>query len=177
MDPISIRPETAEDHSAIGELVQAAFAAVPESDQQEAELVARLRRSPAYVPELALVAESAQTVVGHILLTRVHLVESDHRQEVLALAPVSVAPAWQRQGIGAALIQEAHRRAIDMGFQASVLIGHPQYYPRFGYLPAAEHQITFPFEAPSECCMVHFLAAAHPSQLRGQVEYPAAFFG
>lgn len=104
------------------------------SDHQEQFLVERLRKSDAFIPELSLVAEDEKgTIAGHILLTKLSIENDSETYESLALAPVSVKPEFQNQGIGGQLIREGHRVAQRLGYQSVILIGHENYYPKFGY--------------------------------------------
>ena len=93
----------------------------------------------------------------------------------LAVAPLVVHPAHQRRGVGGLLLREAHRIAADLGYGTAVLLGHKDYYPRFGYRRADACGITFPFEAPAECCMVKELLPGALPTARGHVQYPPAF--
>lgn len=171
---ITIRQETVADYTAISSLVEDAFRTEEHSDHREHLLVDRLRHSPAYIPELALVAqESDGQIIGHILLTRITI--GEHHPS-LALAPVAVLPRYQGKGIGGLLIREAHKRAAEMGFGSVVLLGHKDYYPRFGYLPLSGFGIRLPFEAPDDYCMVHELHPGALNGVSGMVTYPQAFF-
>ncbi|MEL7225746.1 MAG: N-acetyltransferase [Cyanobacteria bacterium J06576_12] len=172
---IHIRQETTADHQQVFELIEAAFAEVEYSDQSEHHLVKRLRKSDAFIPELSLVAEKGGELVGHILLTRIAIVNGEQRSPSLALAPVSVLPTHQGQGIGGTLIKEAHKRAQALGHGSVILLGHADYYPRFGYRPTAEFGIRLPFAVPAENCMLVELQTGALAGISGVVEYPAAF--
>ena len=173
---ITIRQESPQDHTAVYELIRAAFASVEESDHSEQDLVERLRHSLSFIPELSLVAETGQgELVGHILLTRIRIIDGAQAFPSLAVAPLSVQPLWQRRGIGSVLIREAHRRAAALGYGSAVLLGHPGYYPRFGYLPAHHFGIRFPFDAPADCCMAIELLPDELKCVQGRVEYDQAF--
>lgn len=168
----NIRQSRAEDRPTIFELVESAFGNVPESDHREQYLVERLHESAAFVPQLSLVAESADgRVVGYILLTEVEIVSDSGVAVSLGVAPLAVAPEFQRRGVGGALI------AAALGYGSAVLLGHDDYYPRFGYRRAADYGIEFPFDAPSECCMAIELRYDALKGVRGTVRYPEAFFG
>ena len=173
---IFIRQEKVDDRVSVNDVVKQAFANVENSDQTEAALVERLRKSKAFIPELSLVAWMEDKIVGHILLTKVVIRSKVKMTDSLALAPVSVLPVYQGLGIGGSLIKEAHRIAINGGHESIVLIGHENYYPRFGYEPASRYQITFPFNVPDKNAMVMIFAKKASVNLKGIVEYPEAFF-
>jgi len=172
---ITIRQETPKDHQAVFHLIEAAFQSEPISDHQEQFLVERLRTSPAFIPELSLVAEVDKKIVGHILLTKLKIKNEQTAFDSLALAPVSVLPNYQRKGIGGQLIKQAHSIAKALGHTSIVLLGHAHYYPRFGYQPAHLFGITFPFEAPKENCMVLALTENGLDGISGTVVYPKEF--
>lgn len=97
-------------------------------------MVARLKNSDAFIPELSLIAEIDNQIVGYVLLTKIKIVNANESSyNSLALAPVAVLQAFQGKGIGGKLIEAAHDRARDLGFGSAVLLGHENYYPKFGY--------------------------------------------
>jgi putative acetyltransferase len=164
---LAIRPERSDDHDAVRALLQSAF----EPDGGEADLVDALRAAGDHVPELCLVAVEDEHVVGHLFFSRARLA-SGH--EVLALAPMAVAPARQRDGIGSRLAEDGLARAADTAFPLVVVLGHPAYYPRFGFEPAAAYGVRAPWDVPPEAWMVLRLPAYRP-EARGLVSYAAAF--
>ena len=163
---IKIRPEQENDFQAVREVVELAFRDVEDSDQSEPYLVERLRKTDAYIPELSLVAE---------LMSKVEIVSEDQSVISLGLAPVSVVPKYQRIGVGSALIREAHKRAGELGYKSAVLLGHKDYYPRFGYKRAIDFGIEFPFDVPSEYCMVVELAPEGLKNVHGMIKYAKPF--
>ena len=115
---IIIRQETAADFALVRETVRQAFGAMDDSDHTEHLLVERLRRSGAYVPGLALVADAGgRRAVGYIMLTEVRVEDGGKAATALALAPLAVTPGLQGRGIGSMLVCEAHRRAAAMGYR------------------------------------------------------------
>ncbi len=166
---LTIRQEEEKDYAQVYETVRRAFAGAEESDGDEQNLVCRLRKSTAFIPELSLVAETEGKIVGHIMFTRLKIAGT----EQLALAPLAVLPEYQKQGIGGKLIESGHQIAKKMGFRFSVVLGYPSYYPKFGYRPAAGFGIKCPFDVPEECFMAATLQKA--DRLEGTVVYPPEF--
>lgn len=174
---IRIKQEEDAELPAICKLIETAFDGMPESDHREHLLVARLHKSDTYIPKLSLVAKTGhEEIVGYILLTRVTIVSESGAQPSLAVAPLAVLPEYQNRGIGGLLLKEAHKRAAALGYGTAVLLGHKDYYPRFGYCKAEDYGIKFPFDAPSECCQVIELIPDTLKNVNGAVHYPALFF-
>lgn len=173
---LTIRQERPSDFQTVAELTKAAFRDLELSDHTEHLLIHRLRNSKAFVPELSLVAEMDGELVGHILFTKVIIRNAVQEFEVLSLAPVSVRPEFQRRGIGSSLIENGHAIARNMGFNAVLLVGHPQYYPRFDYRKSSDFGIIQPFDAPDEACMALELVKDGLKGVTGEVVYQAAFF-
>ena len=170
MNRLTIRQEESSDHETIFNLVIDAFAGTEHCDGDEQELVERLRKCAAFVPELSLVAECDGKIVGHVMFITIRVGGAI----ALCLAAVSVLPNFQKQGIGAALIVRGHTLAAEMGYDVCVLFGHPDYYSRFGYERASEVGITIPFKAPDECVMVKFLTDEGRS-ISGAAVFPPEF--
>lgn len=122
---ITIRKEEEKDYKQVFELTEEAFREMVHSDHQEQFLVEKLRKSDAFIPELSLVAENEDgRIAGHILFTKLKIINGTESFESLALAPVSVKPEFQNQGLGGKLIAEGHRIAKELGYQSVILIGH-----------------------------------------------------
>lgn len=126
---IIIRDETGQDADAITDLTEKAFATLEVSDHTEQFVVTALRKAGALA--ISLVAELGGQVVGHIAFSPV--VMSDGTPGWYGLGPVSVLPKYQKQGIGKALIHEGLERLKTLGARGCCLVGHPEYYPRFGF--------------------------------------------
>ncbi|UII31941.1 N-acetyltransferase [Fulvivirga ulvae] len=173
---VNIRQEKESDYTAVFDLIEEAFRTEPMSDHAEHFLVERLRKSQAFIPELSIVAEMDKRVIGHILLTRVTIENEMDKFDSLALAPVSVLPQYQKQGIGGMLIRYAHGKARELGYGSVVLLGHEKYYPKFGYRPAESFGIQLPFDAPGENCMIIELMINSLDGVKGIVEYPEEFY-
>lgn len=173
---ITIRKEEKEDHQKVFQLTEEAFREMEHSDHQEQFLVEKLRRSEAFIPELSLVAEDEKgTIAGHILFTKIKIVNEEKSFDSLALAPVSVKPEFQNQGIGTKLILEGHRITKELGYESVILIGHEKYYPRFGYKKTSNFGISFPFDVPEENGMAVELVKDGLKDKKGVVKYPHEF--
>jgi putative acetyltransferase len=168
---VTIRPEAREDYPAIREVVTAAFESGFEGD-----LVDRIRASDDYIPELSAVAVVDGDVVGHAMISRVGLVNRAGRRVIYGLAPVAVAPRFQRRGIGEQLVQRLIELADERGLPLIAVQGSPGYYQRFGFEHADRHgiHIDLPDWAPPEAAQVVRLTHYDPS-LTGRIEYPPAF--
>ncbi|MBG9783450.1 GNAT family N-acetyltransferase [Shouchella lehensis] len=174
---IIIRPELNTDYEKTEEMIRKAFLNEEYSDKREHLLVNRIRKSDAFIPELSLVAlNQKEDIVGHILLSKIKI--GDHQDEVnsLALAPVSVTPPYQKRGIGSKLIRSALEKASDLGHHSVIVLGHEDYYPKFGFKQASLWNIVAPFEVPKEQFMALELTDNSLEDVKGIVHYSKAFF-
>jgi predicted N-acetyltransferase YhbS len=163
------RPEAA-DGSEAGAVRRVNLAAFPTAN--EADLVDALRADrAAWLPGLSMVAEAPDgTVAAHALLTRCQV----DGVPALALAPVAVLPQWQRRGAGGTVVRAALELAAAGGEQVVLVLGHPAYYPRFGFVPASGYGIKPPFEVPDEAMMALALDPGRPVPA-GSIRYADAF--
>lgn len=165
---IEIRQETAEDVAAIRRVHLEAF-----TTPFEANLVDRLRVEGAHM--LSLVALRNGRVIGHILFSPVSI-ECDHETlEVAGLAPMAVYPNHQRAGIGSALIRTGLEMLRGKGVPAVVLLGHPEYYPKFGFQPASVFGIHYGYRVPDEAFMALELTEGALKNVSGLARYHYAF--
>ncbi|MEV6579903.1 N-acetyltransferase [Streptomyces sp. NPDC051582] len=160
------RAETRADIPAVRAINLAAF-----ETPLEADLVDALRADSAWIDGLSIVSVDGDgRPVGHALLTRCHIGDT----EALCLAPVAVLPGYQKTGVGSAAVRAALRAAQDMGERFVTVLGHPAYYPRFGFTRASTHGIGLSIEVPDEAMMALALDGAHPLP-SGTVRYAAPF--
>lgn len=166
---LEIRRETAKDEAAVKDVLLDAF-----GQPDEADLVAALRGSAAFLPALSLVAEAGAQVVGHILFTRL-FVRGESRRAGLALAPMAVSRPFQRLGIGGQLVRAGldAARASDQSFV--IVVGHPEYYPRFGFERASRFAISAPVAIPDEALMARELRPSGLSGVSGVAEWAPEF--
>ena len=173
---IKLRQENENDYKSVFELIEKAFEKEEYSDHKEQFLVERLRKSEAFIPELSIVAEVENKIVGHILFTKLEIKNESQSFQSLALAPVSVLPEFQGKGIGSKLILYGHETAKKLGYKSVILLGHQDYYPRFGYELCEKYNIKMPFDVPAENCMIIPLTENGLSGVSGNVIYPSTFF-
>lgn len=173
-----IRQEEVEDYEVTEKVVKSAFSNAEHSDKKEHLLVSRIRNSDSFIPELSLVAmdNDNKRIVGHILLSKIKISNKEQIVESIALAPVSVLPEYQNKGIGRLLITEALSVATELGYKSVVVLGHPEYYPKFGFEKASKWGIKATFEVPEEAFMAIELRENALEKISGIVEYPSVFF-
>jgi len=163
---IIVRPETAEDIPSVRWVNELAFGQLGEAD-----LVDALR--PTAQPYISLVAVIQGQVVGHIFFSPVTL-EAEGSALILGLGPMAVLPEYQNQGIGSRLVREGLKECQRIGSDVVVVVGHPTYYPRFGFVPASRKGLRCEYPIPDEVFMV---AELKPNALsrKGLVKYRPEF--
>ncbi|MGD9966235.1 MAG: GNAT family N-acetyltransferase [Hyphomonadaceae bacterium] len=160
-----IRDVTAFDHAAIRQVIRHAF-----GQEEEADLVAQLRADGDVLVELVAASEIA--IQGHILYSPLIIARDGETLRAAALAPVSVLPAFQAKGLGGELIRAGNARCKDLGCVGVIVLGHAEYYPRFGFSAALAESLQAPFSGP------HFMALEFEPGVfagGGKVEYAKAF--
>jgi putative acetyltransferase len=163
---VIVREETPRDGPAVVRVVTAAF-----DRPDEANVVLDLQREGAVL--LSLVAEVDRTVVGHVLFSRMWIDVGTTLVDAVALAPLSVVPEQQGIGVGTALVERGLEGLRALRERIVIVVGHPSYYPRFGFSTAAADALEAPF--PREVFMALALVPGALSGVRGRVVYPAAF--
>jgi len=144
---VLIRNEQPQDIVAIHDVNEKAF-----EETLEARLIDLLRANDAVT--LSLVAVVDDQIVGHILFTPVRLETGDRHLDGVGLGPMAVSPDFQRRGIGSKLVSEGLLKLRELGVSFVVVVGHPEYYPRFGFVPASRFRIGCEWEVPDEVFMV-----------------------
>lgn len=167
---LKIRQENEKDYEQVYDVIKSAFEQAEHSDVNEQDLVNALRKSKSFIPEISLVAEIDNKIIGHILFTKVKIGEITE----LALAPLAVLPEYQRKGVGSKLIAEGHKIAARLNYDYSIVLGSSKYYPKFGYIPASRYNIKAPFDVEDEYFMAIKLRE-NAKAVCGTVEYDAAF--
>jgi len=162
----TVRLERPDDRDAIDRVQRLAFGRA-----EEAALVHALRDAGAAV--VSLVAEDEGTVVGHALLSPVSI--AGHDGAGLGLGPIGVLPGHQRRGIGSSLVRRALEECRRLGHSVVVVLGGPEFYARFGFVPAAGHGLRCEYDVPEESFMVARLAPVALREPRGLVRYHSAF--
>ena len=160
-----VRPEAQADLGTIRTVNREAF-----GTEAEADLVDALRANGDAA--LSLVAESESGVVGHILFSHLPIQGPAREVAAVALAPMSVLPPWQHRGVGSALVRSGLERCRKAGFEAVVVLGHPEYYPRFGFSSRLAESLQAAFSGPAFMALELVSGALSPG---GAVYYPDAF--
>ena len=166
-DPWTIRTERAEDIPAVRQVNRSAFGTTLEAD-----LVDALRQQAR--PIVSLVAVERDVVVGHILFSPVTL-SSEPEVAIMGLAPMAVVPTRQRHGIGSALVRAGLEACRRLGGTAVIVLGHPEYYPRFGFVPASTFGLVSEYDVPDDLFMAVELRAGALRGKAGMVRYHPAF--
>ena len=172
---ISIRSESPLDWDSVRRVIVEAFTTCEFGHSGEADIVDQLRHN---CPEvLSLVATDGEVVVGHILFSPVSILITDGEVRGMGLAPMAVAPDRQRVGIGTALVESGLQKLSEAGCPFVVVLGHPLYYPRFGFVPAAQYGISHGFvEVPQNVFFIKVLDEnVTPSISNGQINYRPEF--
>jgi len=165
---MDIRTEKPEDIAAVRNVNIAAF-----GRENEANLVARLR---GIASTFSFVAVQSDRIVGHLLFSLVTVEgKCSKNLSILGLAPVAVLPNYQRQGIGTLLIREGLKECGRSGFQAVVVLGHPDFYSRFGFIPASRKSLGCEYDVPDEAFMVLELESGALQDCSGTVKYRSEF--
>lgn len=168
---LKIHPENPSDYPAITKVNDLAF-----GQPNEGKLVENLRKNPKFIPELSFVAEIDGKIAGHILFFPVVIKLEDGKvKETISLAPLAVLPEFQRQGIGGELVREGIKACSRLGYDSIIVLGHPEYYPKFGFRQANTWGIKDPFGAPAEAFMALELKERALEGAGGVVEYPDEF--
>ena len=163
-----IRPETTEDVDSIRHVNEQAF-----GQKEEADIVDKLRNRG--MVTLSLVAVQGDRIVGHILFSPVMIEAESSSFEAIALAPMAVLPAYQRKGIGSQLVRDGLAECRRLGHEIVVVLGHPDYYPRFGFVPGKPKGIDCEFEVPEEAWMILELREGALAGRRGIVKFQSEF--
>jgi putative acetyltransferase len=163
-----IRAEQPQDVTAIRQVVEAAFGGTAEAD-----LVNKLRAHGKAIISLVAVVEGH--ISGHILFSEVTVETNPRGIKLIGLAPLAVAPAHQRSGIGSQLTHEGLAACRAAGYDAAIVLGHPEYYPRFGFVPASRFGITSEYDVRDEVFMALELKDGALAYCSGLAKYQAEF--
>jgi len=165
---VTIRAETTEDHPAVYRVNQLAF-----GQPNEADLVDALReRVDAFI---SLVATVDDNVVGHIFFSLVTVGSEEAAFTAMGLAPMAVLPTHQNQGVGSLLVREGLKECQRRGYDIVVVLGHPNYYPRFGFEPAISKGMRCEYDVPDDVFMVAELKPDALGGRQGLVKYHREF--
>ena len=165
---MSIRAEKEADVDAIWKINAEAF-----DTKEEADLVNALRDSG--VSHISLVYEKNNELLGHILFTPVELIGDTSDLKLMGLAPMAVSPKLQNKGIGASLIKAGIQQCINEGYDAIIVLGHPDYYPKFGFVPSVKYGIKTEYDVPEDVFLVLEIKENSLNGKKGTIKYHEAF--
>ncbi|MCD1293721.1 GNAT family N-acetyltransferase [Methanocella sp. CWC-04] len=165
-----MRSERPDDFAAIYEVNLKAF-----GQDKEPKLVDDLRASGNFIPDLSIVAIKDGKIVGHILFCPLTIETEKGRVPALTLAPLAVLPEYQGQGIGSGLTMEGLKRCKALGHRIVIVVGHPGYYPRFGFTSARAKGLDVLFPVPDEAFMAIELVPGALDGMKGMVIFPPEF--
>jgi putative acetyltransferase len=163
-----IRPEKIADIDRIREINISAF-----GEKTEADLVDALRKSE--IPLISLVAEEGNSVIGHIMFSPVTIDNGCSAISLAGLGPMAVLSGFQRQGVGSMLVKEGLIQCKQAGYSAVVVLGHPEYYPRFGFVPTVNYRIKSEYDVPENVFMIIELTDGALGDCHGIVKYHECF--
>jgi len=168
---ILIRNERKNDYDQIKKINDLAF-----GQKNEGKMIEALRKTSDYNYLLSLVAEIKDKIVGHVLFYPIKIRNKADKCTLLSLAPMAVHPEYQNKGIGVKLVKRGLEIAKELSFSAVIVVGHPKYYPRFGFIPAKNWEIKLPFDVPDDVFLALELEENALKNCSGTVEYPKEYF-
>lgn len=166
---ITIRNEKSGDFQDVYQVNELAF-----ERKDEADLVERLRAAE---PHISLVAIKDGRIIGHIFFSEVTFEPENENLKAIGLAPMAVLPEFQDQGIGSQLVKQGLEECRNHGFELVVVLGHPEYYPRFGFTTAKEKGIDSEYDVPDEAFMILELKPKALNGKTGTIKYRPEFSG
>jgi putative acetyltransferase len=167
-NPMIIRQENPEDIAGIRHVNETAFGRLSEAD-----LVDVLRRNGKII--LSLVAEQDGQIMGHVLFSPVIIDSGINSSMVVGLAPLAVLPQYQKSGIGSLLVRQGLDQCRALGHDCVVVLGHPEYYPRFGFVSASHYGVKCEYHVPDEVFMLIELREGTMKGRAGVVKYQPEF--
>jgi putative acetyltransferase len=168
---VKIRQETKADSAKVLEVVRLAF-----GRNVESQLVEKFRQNPKYIPELSLVAEHEGQVIGHILFFPIDVKVDGDILQTLVLAPLSVHPGFQKRGVGGELVKAGLATVKQRGYLSVLVVGHPEYYPRFGFGRASEWGFAIKEVVPSDAFMAVEFVEGGLRPCRESFSFPMELF-
>ncbi|MBD2309235.1 N-acetyltransferase [Chroococcidiopsis sp. FACHB-1243] len=165
-----IRSESSTEYVDIFEVNYLAF-----GQENEARLVKSIRYLPNFNSALSLVAIESDRLVGHILFSEIAIASSQGEVTALALAPLAVLPQFQNQGVGSQLVRAGLKQCQILGYKIVIVLGHPNFYSRFGFVSAIDKGLRSPFSVPDEAFMVLELVPGALIGVSGMVKYSSLF--
>lgn len=172
-----IRQEEEKDFKQVHNVIRNAFyRADKEEDFNEWILVDKIRKSEFYIKELSLVAEYENEILGHIIYTPITIHSKDKVYNSLALGPIAVEPKYQNKGIGHELMKESKKKAKELGYGSIIVMGHPNYYRKFGFELASKWKIGIDENLDSKYLFALELIPGELDRINGIIRYCDVFY-
>lgn len=168
--------ETSNDYYVVEKMIRAAFWNLYKPGCDEHYLTMRLRSHPDYLPDLTRIAVYEGQIVGAIFYAKSKVITSDGEKPVITFGPLAVAPEYQKKGIGGLLLKETLSLAKNVGYDAVIIYGEPNYYPRFGFQRCEKYEITTPDGKYLDALMVYELKKDALKDVRGIFQASDVFF-
>ena len=167
---ILIRCETVSDFDSITQVNDIAF-----GGKSESELISKLRKIKDFMHGFSIIAEFDENIIGHILFYPINIETKTGLIPTIALAPMSVLPEYQNKGVGTKLVQYGLQKCKERGFESVIVLGHANYYLKFGFEPASKWGIYSDFDVPDEVFMTMELKEDALAKVAGKVIYPKEY--
>jgi predicted N-acetyltransferase YhbS len=168
---ITIRSESKNDYNQIRKINDLAF-----GQENEGKLIDSLREKSDFSNLLSIVAETNDEIVGHILFYPIKIKNDDLEHTILSLAPMAVQTEYQNKGIESRLVKKGLEIAKELGFAAVIVVGHPKYYPRFGFRSAKNWNLKLPFDVPEDVFLALELKENALKNISVIVNFPKEYF-
>ncbi len=167
---VKIKRVKKSDFEEVNMLLQVAF-----NGESVAQILDELKETAEFIPELTRVARINDQIIGIIVYSHAQIIKGKKIFDTISMAPMAVLPAYQNLGIGGELIRNSFAKARSLNYQSVIVMGHEDYYPRFGFKRASEFGIVCPFDVPDENFMAIELFPDTLSGISGKVKYPPLF--
>lgn len=164
-----IRREEKKDYDEVYDLIKTAFETAKVSNGDEQDYADGLRKTEGYIPELSLVAELDDKLVGQVMFTKTYIVDGEDKYPILLLGPISVLIDYRNKGIGGQLIEIGFRIGRAKGYEGVCLVGDPDYYGRYGFKGIEAFKVENDSEIPDQFVQLYELNEDSLAEVKGKL--------